>query len=484
MDYLMQHPAVMNHSTSSAGATSDTDSKVLEALSATVEQASQSPLYSQRLRDVEIRTLDDFRDIPLTTRTDLTSAGMHGTRAVSLDRVCHYGETSGTTGEPNSTWLTAEDLARNARAIAHRHPDVFAPGRILMNRFPFMAAPAHLIQLIAQQGGGVAIPAGNINWDVPYPRALELSQRTGTQILAGFPNEPIVLAQIALARGLDPAKDFAIDTFFLGGSALPSIMQERIERVWGARVIELYGSTETMLLGTSCPARSLHLENELVHCEVLQVGSDEPAKIGEVGRLIVTTLGIEGSPLVRLDTGDRVKRLPTCACGDERPSIIVLGRENDVIEFGDRRFHSYEIIQAAAAAANVLDSSVFFTVVMPDRLLVRIESEHGGGDPHAAIRDHLGDVPVEVERTTKNSLLDVEQLGRSPSVYKPVLVSDWRRPGRHTMSVSQGMIEWPRPSAAELGRLVLRSIRGALRARRLRRELRTHTLPVGDSEEK
>ena len=341
-----------------------------------------------------------------------------------------------------------------------------------MNRFPFMAAPAHLMQLIAQQGDGIAIPAGNINWDVPFPRALELAQHTGAQVLAGLPLEPIVLAQIALSRGLDPAKDLSIDTFFLGGAPLPPVLQKRIERVWGARVIELYGSTETMLLGTSCPARSLHLETELVHCEVLQIDSDEPADIGEVGRLIVTTLRIEGSPLVRLDTGDRVRVMPPCACGDDRPSIVVLGRENDVVEIGDRRLHPYEIIEAAAAAADVLDSSVFFTVVMPDRLLFRIETENASGDPHAAIRKHLGDIPIEVERTAGNSLLDVEQLSRSPSVYKPVLVSDWRRPGRHTMSVSQGMIEWPRPSFSELRRLLVRSLRGAARGRRLRRELR------------
>jgi hypothetical protein len=84
-----------------------------------------------------------------------------------------------------------------------------------------------------------------------------------------------------------------------------------------------------------------------------------------------------------------------------------------------------------------------------------------------------------VERTPENSLLDVEQLGRSPSVYKPVLVSDWRRPGRHTLSVSQGMIEWPRPSLQELRRLLVRSLRGRARARRLRRELRVAKSPSG-----
>ncbi len=452
---------------------SDADPNVDAALEATIECARKSPLYAERLRTVRVRTPADLRGVPLTTRADLSNAGLHGTRALPLEEVCHYGETSGTSGGgTNSTWLTAADLSRSAQAIAKRHPDVFAPGQILLNRFPFMAAPAHLIQLIAQQGGGVAIPAGNINWDVPFPRALELAQSTGAKVLAGLPLEPIVLAQIARARGLDPARDLRLDTFFLGGAPLPPVMQRRIERIWGARVIELYGSTETMLLGTGCSARTLHLEPDLVHCEVLRPDSDEEADVGEEGRLIVTTLGIEGSPLVRLDTADRVRRLPACECGDPRPAIVVLGRESDVVELRGRRLHSYELVEAGAAAADALDSSVFFTVVLPDRLVIRIESEQTGGDPQEAALKHLGDVKVEIEITEPNALLDVEQLSRTPSVYKPVLISDWRRPGRRILSVDQGMIEWTRPSLPELWRWLVRRLRTRARGRRLARDLK------------
>ncbi|MBW2419933.1 MAG: phenylacetate--CoA ligase family protein [Deltaproteobacteria bacterium] len=429
---------------------------------------------------MQVRTPDELRAVPLTTKADLVKAGLHGTRALPLEEVCHYGETSGTSGAgANSTWLTAADFERSARAISRRHPDVFAPGHILLNRFPFMAAPAHLIQLIAQQGGGVAIPAGNINWDVPFPRALELAQNTGATVLAGLPLEPIVLGEIARARGLDPARDLQFDTFFLGGAPLPPAMQRRIERTWGASVIELYGSTETMLLGTGCSARALHLEPDLVHCEVLRPDSDEEADVGEEGRLIVTTLGIEGSPLVRLDTGDRVRRLPACECGDARPALVVLGRENDVVELQGRRLHSYDLVEAGAAAADALDSSVFFTIVLPDRLVIRIESEQESGDPHEAARRHLGDVKVEIETTERNALLDVEQISRSPSVYKPVLVSDWRRPGRRILSVNQGMMEWPRPSLPELWRWLVRSLRTSARGRQLARTLRV-AKPTGE----
>ena len=305
---------------------------LVAALDATVARARGSALYRERLAGVRIRSLADLRALPLTTRADLQSAGAHGTRALPLAEVCHYGESSGTSGASNSTWLTAEDLRRDADAIRAAHPDVFAPGRIILNRFPFMAAPAHLIQLIAERGGGVAIPAGNINWDVPFPRALELARRTGANLLAALPLEPVVLGELARAQGIDPAR-VGLDTLFLGGAPVPPALQRRLARVWGARVIELYGSTETMLLGTSCPAGTLHPETTLAYCEVL------PLEGAEEGRLVVTTIGVEGSPLVRFDTGDVVRVTTACACGDPRPGLVVLGRAPDAVEIAGRRLY-------------------------------------------------------------------------------------------------------------------------------------------------
>ena len=465
--------AVTPSSSSSPAAQANDDALVAE-LDATVARARGSLLYRERLAGVRIGSLEDFSRLPLTTRADLQSAGVHGTRAVPLERVCHYGESSGTTGASNSTWLTTEDFARDAAAICAALPDVFGPGRIVLNRFPFMAAPAHIIQLVAQRGGGVSIPAGNINWDVPFPRALELASRTGAHVLASLPIEPIVLAELARMQGIDPAADLAIDSLFLGGAPLPPAMQRRMARLWRARVVELYGSTETMLLGTSCREGTLHLETSLAHVEVLALEGGEPAPAGEVGRLVVTTIGIEGSPLVRLDTGDVVRMLGPCACGDRRPAIVVLGRQTDAARMSGTLVHQFDLVDAAAAAADALDSSVFFVVVLPDRVLVRVETRGPGwADPLAAFSGRLPGVPVEVETVEPCQLLDVELLARSPHVYKPVVVSDWRGSGRRLLTVGEGMIEWPRPTRAEGWRWVTRTVRTALRRRYL---TRTHAV--------
>jgi phenylacetate-CoA ligase len=438
-------------------------------LDATVARARGSALYRERLAGTRIRALDDLRAVPLTTRADLQAAGTHGTRALPLEQVSHYGESSGTSGASNSTWLTAGDFLRDARAIRASHPDVFAPGRIILNRYPFMAAPAHIIQLVAQDGGGISIPAGNINWDVPFPRALDLACRTGAHVIAAVPLEPIILGEVAKAQGVDTAA-LGVDALFLGGSPLPPAMQRRMARAWNARVIELYGSTETMLLGTSCEAGTLHVETSLAYCEVLDERSDAPVEAGATGRLVVTTIGVDGSPLVRFETGDVVRRLPPCACGDERPGIVVLGRAAEAVAIAGRTLYPYDLVDAGAAAADTVDSSIFFVVVLPDRLLVRIEAlGTDDASPRAELAARLPGVATEVELVEPGMLVDVELLARSPHVYKPVVVSDWRRPGRRILTVGEGMIEWPRPTWAEGRRWLSRTVRTARRRRRLSR---------------
>ena len=80
--------------------------------------------------------------------------------------------------------------------------------------------------------------------------------------------------------------------------------------------------------------------------------------------------------------------------------------------------------------------------------------------------------PPLSELVSANDLLDVEMLSRNPSVYKPVLIGDWRQPGRRILSVTEGMMEWPKPTLSELWRWLARRLRTGARRRRLAREIR------------
>src|SRR5207245_11599122 len=98
---------------------------------------------------------------------------------------------------------------------------------------------------------------------------------------------------------------------------------------------------------------------------------------------------------VRFDTGDVVRVTTACACGDPRPGLVVLGRAADAVAMAGRRLYPYDLTDAAAGAADVLDSSVFFLLILPGRVLGRIETRaRAAGDPAAAFPRRLPGLPV------------------------------------------------------------------------------------------
>ena len=311
----------------------------------------------------------------------------------------------------------------------------------MLNRFPFMAAPAHLIQLIAQQGGGVAIPGRQHQ----LGRAVPARARPGAADGRARAGRPAARADRAgrdrAQRGRRPAarprRRHALPRRLAAAAGAAAARW----RASGTRAsIELYGSTETMLLGTSCARGTLHLETDAGLLRGRSTGDRRAGRAGSDGRLVVTTLGIEGSPLVRLDTGDVVRRRPPCPCGDPRPAIIVLGRAAEVVELaGRRRCIRTSCIDAAAAAADALDSQRLLRG-RAARPLAACASRPTGARAirRSRSRDRLAGVPVEVERVAPGMLLDVELLGRSPHVYKPVVLSDWRGPGRRILTRGRG----------------------------------------------
>ena len=119
------------------------------------------------------------------------------------------------------------------------------------------------------------------------------------------------------------------------GGSIPST-RERIQRVWGARVIDHHGLTEVGPISFECweAPGSLHLNECEYVCEVLEPGSERPILDGERGELVVTNLGRAASPVIRYRTGDIVvRRTEPCACGRTLARLEggILARADDMI---------------------------------------------------------------------------------------------------------------------------------------------------------
>jgi phenylacetate-CoA ligase len=144
-----------------------------------------------------------------------------------------------------------------------------------------------------------------------------------TQALACF-------ARWVLDRG---ARDWG-DIVVIGG-AEPMLSRDRavLERVFGPKVYETYGSRETMLIASECERRAgLHVAEENVIVEIARDGRVAPP--GEAGDVVVTDLHNYGMPFIRYVNGDVAcfSRSVRCGCGRELQRLArVDGRVADTM---------------------------------------------------------------------------------------------------------------------------------------------------------
>jgi phenylacetate-coenzyme A ligase PaaK-like adenylate-forming protein len=445
-----------------------------QALRDAITRARRSPFYAHHLAGYEVNGAADLQRVPLTLKSHLLDQSPFGMLAVPAAQAWHYHESSGTTGEPISTWCGLAELRAMAAILRQMVPEL-AEETVLLNRFPLFAPVSFVFEEALRLAGACHIAAGNVSWDVPFTRALDFMRRLPVTALSSLPLEPILLRELAREQGVDLRRDCAsLRVIFAGGAALPPALRRVIQQDWNARVVEIYGSNETMLLGVGCVEGRLHLCGELLHIEVLDAKTQAPVAPGERGVLTVTSLVHEVMPLVRYFTGDlaRVDPMP-CPCGRAGPVAEVFGRMEDVIELGGTTTTAYEVLDAVYDFADRLGTRIFFILIRPRglHLLIEVADPGRAGDAEAEKRlaARIG-LPVTIEYLRHNEVMDRTALFRTPRIYKPSQISDWRGPGRKTITIMEALLEWPQFDLRTLMHIGLRQLRNARRRRRLLRE--------------
>jgi phenylacetate-coenzyme A ligase PaaK-like adenylate-forming protein len=112
--------------------------------------------------------------------------------------------------------------------------------------------------------------------------------------------------------------------------------RRRIGEAWGTEPIEVYSSTETLVMASEAPERvGLHVSEDLVVLEVVDE-HDRPVPPGVPGhKVLVTSLVNRALPLIRYEIADAV----TLASGPDptgRPYQRILrvdGRSDDILRF-------------------------------------------------------------------------------------------------------------------------------------------------------
>lgn len=115
------------------------------------------------------------------------------------------------------------------------------------------------------------------------------------------------LANLAEAKGYQPQ----VKTLMTSAEPVSLAKREKIERTWGAKLVDTFGMTEAGMMGAEsrddAPGMGFRIWSDMYYVEVLDPASFEPVKEGQVGTLVVTALWTNNvTPFLRWSSGDLV----------------------------------------------------------------------------------------------------------------------------------------------------------------------------------
>lgn len=315
------------------------EEKLLEAVKYLNENSPYyKRLFSENNIDIsKINTIESLQNIPFTEKNDLQRYN-DDFLCVPKEKIVDYITTSGTTGEPVVFACSEKDLQR----LAYNEKISFMcaglkPGNILQLMTTmdkrFMAGLAYFLGI--RELGASIIRVGNgipeLQWDT--------IQRMKPDTIMCVPSFILRLIQYAEEHNID-YKNSSIKRIIGIGEGLRdqdfklNLLGSKIKEKWDIDLYATYSSTEMSTTFPECEyGCGGHHHPELIIVEIIG-DDDKPVKNGEVGEIVITTLGIEAMPLLRFRTGDMASiHTEPCKCGRNTFRISPLvGRKNNMIK--------------------------------------------------------------------------------------------------------------------------------------------------------
>ena len=308
-----------------------------EKLRRTIETALRSPFYGKRLQALgitpdTIKTVDDIRNIPFTTKKDLRENYPFGLVGGDMKDAIRIHSSSGTTGHPTVVVYSRHDIeswanmvARNMYMVGCRNTDVF------QNSSGYGMFTGGLgFQYGAERLGATTVPAaaGNSKRQIMFIRDF------GTTCLHAIPSYAIRLADVFKEEGVDP-RSTKLHTLFIGAEPHTEEQRRRIEQLLGVKAYNSFGMTEMNGPGVAFECKyqnGMHLWEDNYIAEIVDPDTLEPLPDGETGELVLTTLDRTMMPILRYRTRDLTRIIPgECPCGRTHRRIDrIIGRTDDM----------------------------------------------------------------------------------------------------------------------------------------------------------
>ncbi len=304
--------------------------------------AERSPFYkrlfaSHSIEAKQLKDLSDLQRIPTTSKDDLQKHNWDFL-CVPKEQIIEYTSTSGTLGKPVTIALTAGDLDRLAYneaisfACADGHPSDLYQLMLTLDR-QFMAGIAYYEGIRKLGAGLVRVGPGlpSMQW--------ETIERLRPTALVAVPSFLVKLVEYAEEHKIDLRRTSVSKAICIGEGFRESDFQlnslgRKIADHWNLKLFSTYASTEMQTAFTECSAgRGGHHHPELIIIEILD-DKGQPVANSRTGELTITTLGVEGMPLIRYRTGDMVASFDEpCSCGRTTMRLgPIAGRKQQMIK--------------------------------------------------------------------------------------------------------------------------------------------------------
>lgn len=311
----------------------------LKRLKETVERVYYLvPFYRRKFEEAgvkpsDIKSLEDLKRLPFTTKQDLRDNYPFGLFAVPLEQVVRIHSSSGTTGKPTVVGYTRHDMEVWTEVMVRTYLMADVDNKdVVHNAYGYGLFTGGLgFHYGAEALGASVVPAsGGFT-----KRQLMLMKDFGATILCCTPSFALHLSEVAKEEGYDLRKDFKLRAGFFGAEPASPGLKEAVAEAWGIQYVEAYGLSEIIGPGVaaSCEYGSLHVFEDHFIPEVIDPETGEVLPDGEEGELVITTLTKQALPMIRYRTRDiTVIRREPCRCGRTIVWIEgIKGRADDML---------------------------------------------------------------------------------------------------------------------------------------------------------